>query len=208
MAAQELELTMFTVYGMADSGNCYKVKLALEQLGKPYRWVEVDSTKGGTRTKEFLAMNPNGKVPTLQLEDGGFLPESNAILYYLAEGTPLLPADKLGRARALQWMFFEQYSHEPYIAVARFILRYLPGGHARRAELPRLQERGHQALAVMEQHLAGAPYFAGGGYSVADIALYAYTHCAADGGFDLARYPALRAWLGRVRSQPKHIPLG
>jgi glutathione S-transferase len=199
---------MFTVYGMADSGNCYKVKLALEQLGKPYRWVEVDSTKGGTRTKEFLAMNPNGKVPTLQLEDGGFLPESNAILFYLAEGTPLLPADKLGRARALQWMFFEQYSHEPYIAVARFILRYLPENSPRRAELPRLEERGHQALAVMERHLAGAPYFAGGGYSVADIALYAYTHCAADGGFDLARYPAVGAWLGRVRSQPKHVPLG
>jgi len=105
-------------------------------------------------------------------------------------------------------MFFEQYSHEPYIAVARFILRYLPGGHARRAELPRLQERGHQALAVMERHLAGTPYFAGGGYSVADIALYAYTHSAAVGGFDLARYPAVSAWLGRVRSQPKHVPLG
>ena len=199
---------MFTVYGMADSGNCYKVKLALEQLGKPYRWVEVDSSQGGTRTKEFLAMNPNGRVPTLQLEDGGFLPESNAILYYLAEGTPLLPADKLGRARALQWMFFEQYSHEPFIAVARFILRYLPAGHARRAELPRLAERGHQALAVMEQHLARAPYFAGGAYSVADVALYAYTHCAADGGFDLARYPAVSAWLGRVRAQPKHVALG
>ena len=120
---------MFTVYGMADSGNCYKVKLALEQLQRPYRWVEVDTAKGGTRTREFLARNPNGKVPTLQLEDGGYLPESNAILWYLAEGTPLLPDDRLGRARALQWMFFEQYSHEPYIAVARFILRYLPADH-------------------------------------------------------------------------------
>ena len=199
---------MLTVYGMADSGNCYKVKLALEQLGRAYRWVEVDSTKGGTRTPEFLARNPNGKVPTLELEDGSALPESNTILFYLAEGTPLLPEDRIGRARALQWMFFEQYSHEPYIAVARFILRYLPADTPRRAELPRLAERGNQALAVMEQHLAREPYFAGGRYGVADIALYAYTHCAADGGFDLARYPAVAAWLGRVKAQPKHVPLG
>jgi len=199
---------MVTVYGMADSGNCYKVKLALEQLGAAYHWVEVDSTKGGTRTAAFLARNPNGKVPTLQLEDGSHLPESNAILFYLAEGTPLLPEDRAGRARALQWMFFEQYSHEPYIAVARFILRYLPAGTPRRAELPRLQERGHQALAVMEQHLAREPWFAGKNYSVADIALYAYTHCAADGGFDLGRTPAVGAWLSRVKAQPRHVALG
>jgi glutathione S-transferase len=199
---------MFTVYGMADSGNCYKVKLALEQLGKPYRWVEVDSSKGGTQTREFLARNPNGKVPTLQLEDGSYLPESNAILWYLAEGTPLLPEDRLGHARALQWMFFEQYSHEPYIAVARFILRYLPADHPRRAELPRLAERGRHALGVMEQHLAKEPFFAAGRYTVADISLYAYTHCAHDGGFDLQPYPRLRAWLERVRAQPGHVPLG
>jgi glutathione S-transferase len=198
---------MFTVYGMADSGNCYKVKLALEQLGLPYRWVEVDSTRGATRRPEFLAMNPNGKVPTLALPEGGFLPESNAILNYLAEGSALLPSDRLGRARALQWMFFEQYSHEPYVAVARFILRYLPPGSARRAELPRLQERGNQALSVMEQHLRREPFFAGQRYTVADIALYAYTHCAADGGFELESYPALRAWLERVQSQPRHVPL-
>ena len=199
---------MFTVYGMADSGNCYKVKLALEQLKKPYRWVEVDSSKGGTQTREFLARNPNGKVPTLQLEDGSHLPESNAILWYLAEGTPLLPEDRLGHARALQWMFFEQYSHEPYIAVARFILRYLPADHPRRAELPRLVERGRHALGVMEQHLAKEPFFAAGRYTVADISLYAYTHCAGDGGFDLQPYPQVRAWLERVRAQPGHVPLG
>jgi glutathione S-transferase len=199
---------MFTVYGMADSGNCYKVKLALEQLGKPYRWVEVDSSKGGTQTREFLARNPNGKVPTLQLEDGGYLPESNAILWYLAEGTPLLPEDRLGHAHALQWMFFEQYSHEPCIAVARFILRYLPADHPRRAELPRLAERGRHALGVMEQHLAKESYFAAGRYTVADISLYAYTHCARDGGFDLQPYPQVRAWLERVRAQPGHVPLG
>ena len=198
---------MFTVYGKSDSGNCYKVKLALEQLGLAYRWVEVDSTRGETRSAAFLAKNPNGKVPTLGLPDGSTLPESNAILHYLAEGSALLPADRLGRARALQWMFFEQYSHEPCIAVARSILRYLPPDSPRRAELPRLQERGHQALAVMEQHLAGTPFFAGGAYSVADIALFAYTHCAPDGGFDLARTPAIVDWLARVRGQPRFVPL-
>ena len=198
---------MFTVYGMADSGNCYKVKLALEQLALPYRWVETDPGRGETRTPQFLAMNPNGKVPTLALGDGTFLPESNAILCYLAEGSPLMPSQRLARARALQWMFFEQYSHEPYIAVARAILRHQGPDSPRRAELPRLHERGHQALGVMERHLAGEPFFAGGRYSVADIALFAYTHCAADGGFDLARYPALGSWLDRVRSQPGFVPL-
>ncbi len=199
---------MYTVYGMADSGNCYKVKLCLEQLKLPYRWVEVNTTKGETRTQDFLARNPNGQVPTLELPDGSFLPESGAILHYLAEGTPLLPADKLERARCLQWMFFEQYSHEPYIAVARAILRYQPPESPRRAELPKLQERGRKALGVMEQHLAGAPFFVGGRYSIADIALYAYTHCADEGGFDLGAYPAVHAWLARVKGTPGHVPLG
>jgi glutathione S-transferase len=199
---------MLTVYGMADSGNCYKVKLALEQLELPYRWVEVSTAKGETRTQEFLARNPNGQVPTVQLEDGQYLPESGAILCYLAEGTPLLPAERLERARVLQWMFFEQYSHEPCIAVARAILRYQPPDSPRRAELARLRERGDKALGVMQQHLETSNYFAGANYSIADIALYAYTHCAADGGFELARYPAVVAWLARVRSQPGHVPLG
>ena len=198
---------MFTVYGKSDSGNCYKVKLALEQLSLPYRWVEIDSTRGETRTESFLSMNPNGKVPTLALEDGSFLPESNAILHYLADGSHLLPPDRLGRARVLQWMFFEQYSHEPYIAVARSILRYLPPDSPRRAELPRLRERGDQALGVMEQHLQREPFFAAGRYTIADIALYAYTHCAADGGFDMARYGAVRAWLERVAAEPRFVPL-
>ena len=199
---------MFTVYGKSDSGNCYKVKLALEQLGLPYRWIEVDSTSGETRSAGFLAKNANGKVPTLGLDDGSFLPESNAILNYLAEGSALLPADRLGRARVLQWMFFEQYSHEPYVAVARSIMTYLPPDSPRRAELPRLQERGNQALAVMQQHLAREPYFAAGRYTIADIALYAYTHCAAEGGFDLGRYPAVHDWCKRVRSQPRYVPTG
>jgi glutathione S-transferase len=147
-------------------------------------------------------------VPTLQLEDGQYLPESGAILCYLAEGTPLLPAERLERARVLQWLFFEQYSHEPCIAVARAILRYQPPDSPRRAELARLRERGDKALGVMQQHLQTSNYFAGAKYSIADIALYAYTHCAADGGFELARYPAVVAWLARVRAQPGHVPLG
>jgi glutathione S-transferase len=198
---------MFTVYGMADSGNCYKVRLALEQLALPYRWVEIDPARGETRTPEFLAMNANAKVPTLQLEDGSFLAESNAILHYLADGSRLLPAERLQRAHVLQWMFFEQYSHEPYIAVARAILRYQPPDSPRRAELPRLLERGGQALAVMERHLEHEPFFVDARYSIADIALYAYTHCAADGGFELSAYPAIRSWLDRVKSQPRHVPL-
>jgi len=198
---------MYTVYGMNASGNCYKVKLALEHLGIAYEWIEIDIMKNGSRTPEFLAMNPNGKVPTLALGDGNFLPESNAILHYLAEGTPLMPRHRLGRARALQWMFFEQYSHEPYIAVARFITLFLPPDHARRAELPRLRERGIQALRVMESGLARAPYFAGEDYSIADIALFAYTHSADQVGFDLAPYPKVRAWLERVRAQPGFVPM-
>ena len=197
---------MLTVYGMKASGNCYKVQLLLELLGRPYRWVEVDSAAGETRTPEFLAKNPNGRVPLLELEDGRRLPESNAILCYLAEGSPFLPADAFSRAQALQWLFFEQYSHEPYIAVARFICGWLPEDHPRRAELPRLRERGHQALAVMEQHLAANEHFVGGRCTVADLALYAYTHKAADGGFDLGPYPALRAWLARVAAQPRFVP--
>jgi glutathione S-transferase len=198
---------MFTVYGMSDSGNCYKVKLTLEQLALPYRWVEVDSARGETRTLKFLAMNSNGKVPLLSLEDGTFLPESNAILNYLAEGSRLLPSERLERARVLQWMFFEQYSHEPYVAVARSIVRYCPPESPRRAELPRLLERGNQALSVMEQHLRRAPFFPGNRYTIADIALYAYTHCAGDGGFELSDFPAVKTWVDRVRAQPRHVPM-
>ena len=198
---------MTTLYGFSPSGNCHKVRLLLEQLGRPYRWVETDSSRGATRTPEFLALNPNGKVPLLELDDGSYLPESNAILWYLAEDTVLAPAGRLGRARTLQWMFFEQYSHEPYVAVARSIMRYLSPDSPRRAELPRLHERGHQALAVMERQLAREPYFVDGVYSIADIALFAYTHCAEDGGISLELYPAIRAWLKRVRMQPRFVPM-
>lgn len=198
---------MLKVFGMSASGNCHKVKLLLEQLECPYQWQEVDIMTGATRTQDFLAMNPNGRVPLLELADGEYLPESNAILCYLADGTLLWPAEKLQHAQVLQWLFFEQYSHEPYIAVARFIRKFLPADHARQTELPRLHERGNQALAVMETHLANRTYFVGERYSIADIALFAYTHCAADGGFDLNAYPAVTAWLQRVRAQPKFIEM-
>jgi glutathione S-transferase len=198
---------MTTVYGMKSSGNCYKVQLLLEQLGASYRWIDIDSVHGETHTPEFLARNPNGKVPLLELDDGRHLAESNAILCYLAEGTTLLPQDPWQRAQVLQWLFFEQYSHEPYIAVARFIRLWLPADHARRAELPRLLERGNQTLAVIEQHLRRRPFFVDSGYSIADIALFAYTHAAADGGFDLAAYPAINAWLARVREQPLFVEM-
>lgn len=198
---------MYTVYGMKSSGNCYKVHLLLEQLQRPYRWIEINSAQGETRTADYLSKNPNGKVPLLELEDGRHLAESNAILSYFADGSVYLPTDAWRRAQVLQWLFFEQYSHEPYIAVARFICRWLPAEHPRRAELSHLHERGRQALEVMEKHLTSREFFIDGGYSIADIALFAYTHCAADGGFDLGVYPAIVAWLARVRAQARFVPL-
>jgi glutathione S-transferase len=195
------------VYGMSSSGNCYKVRLLLEHLQLPYEWIEIDTRSGVTRQAEFLQRNPNGRVPTLEYQPGQYLAESNAILVYLAEGSRFWPQHRLERAQALQWMFFEQYSHEPYIAVARFICATLPPQHERRSELPRLQERGYQALAVMERQLGATRFFAGDGYSVADIALYAYTHAAADGGFELQRFPAVRAWIERVQSQSHFVPM-
>jgi glutathione S-transferase len=198
---------MVTVHGMSDSGNCYKVRLLLEQLHAPYRWVEVDTLKGESRTAEYLARNPNGRVPMLEYEPGKYLPESNAILAYLAEGTPFSPSERLARAQVLQWMFFEQYSHEPYVAVARFVVRFLPPGHARRAELPRLLERSYQALGVMEEHLAKRKFFVAETYTIADIALYAYTHTAGEGGLDLEKFPAIRAWIKRVEAQAEYLPI-
>ena len=198
---------MVTVYGMKSSGNCYKVQLLLERLGRPYAWREVNILAGESRTPQYLAMNANGRVPLLD-DAGRYLAESNAILTYLADGTPLLPDDRWTRAQVMQWLFFEQYSHEPYVAVARFIRTMLPRDTPRLAELPRLVERGNQALAVMERHLSARPYFVGDAYTIADIALYAYTHAAADGGFHLAAFPAVLAWLGRVRGQPRHVAMG
>lgn len=198
---------MTTIYGMKSSGNCYKLQLLLEQLARPYRWIDIDSAHGETRTPAFLAKNPNGKVPLLELDDGRVLAESNAILCWLGEGSSFVPVDAWQRAQMLQWLFFEQYSHEPYIAVARFIRVWLPDDHPRRAELPRLHERGGQALAVMDRHLSDRAFFVDDRYSIADIALFAYTHAAADGGFDLDAYPAVGAWLARVRATPHFVAM-
>ncbi len=200
---------MLTLYHMQESGNCYKLRLAMNQLGEPFDLVDIDIMKGESRTPDFLArINANGRVPVLRLADGRLLPESNAALCYLADGTPLLPDDRFERADTLRWMFFEQYSHEPYIAVARFWRVFAPCGGASKADrFPEWMERGRDALSVMERHLAERPWLAAGRYTVADIALYAYTHVADEGGFDLAPYPAVRAWLARVAAQPGHVPM-
>ena len=192
------------------SGNGYKVRLLLTQLGTPIERIEYDITRGETRTPEFLEnVNANGRVPVLETEEGVFLPESNAILFYLAQGTTFLPDDRLGRARILQWMFFEQYSHEPNIAVARAWLHVFDTEmtEERRTTLEAKQRLGYEALAVIEKHLKSNDYFVDGRYSIADIALYAYTHVADEGGFDLDGYPAILAWLERVSSQQGYIPI-
>jgi glutathione S-transferase len=197
---------MLRLYDYFDSGNGYKARLALAQLAIPYQLIAVDIDKGETRTPEFLAMNPNGRIPLLALENGAYLAESNAILCYLAEGTALMPGDALARAQILQWLFFEQYSHEPNIATARYWLRHGLLTPAREPLFAQKRLAGYAALAVMENHLAARDFFVGA-YSIADIALYAYTHVAEQGEFDLARFPSVTAWLARVRAQPGHVPL-
>jgi glutathione S-transferase len=188
------------------SGNGYKVRLLLSHLGHRYERVLLDILAGETRRAEHLTRNPNGRIPVVELDDGTFLSESNAILVYLAEGTPWWPADRLGRARCLQWMFFEQYSHEPNIATSRFWY-YAGLAEGREAALAEKHKAGHAALGVMESRLAQTPFFVGEQYSVADIALYAYTHVAGEGHFDLTPYPAVRSWLDRVRAQPRHVTM-
>jgi glutathione S-transferase len=198
---------METLYDYLDSGNGYKIRLLLAQLGRSYRWIELDILANETRTPQFLAKNPNGRIPALELENGTCLAESNAILWYLGEGSSYVPQGRLQRAQVLQWMFFEQYSHEPYVATPRFIVKHLAKDSPRRAELPDRMARGNAALGVMETHLSRNAFFVGGSYTIADIALYAYTHVAHEANFDLAPYPAIRSWISRVASQPKYIPL-
>jgi glutathione S-transferase len=198
---------MLTLYDYLDSGNGYKVRLLLSHLGRDYTLVEKDIMKGETRTPDYLAMNPNGKIPLLQLEDGSFLAESNAMLNYLAEGTPYLPDGGIDRARVLQWMFFEQYSHEPPIAGARFRMRHLEQTPQVKAEIEARREPGEAALGVMEGELATRDWLAAGRHTIADIALYAYTHVADQGGFDLAAYPAIGRWIERIEAQPGWFPM-
>jgi glutathione S-transferase len=197
----------FKLYGDHRSGNCYKVALTLLLTGRTFEWVETDVMKRATRTPEFLKINPNGKVPALQLPDGRCLSESNAMLLYLAQGSSYLPTDAWERALVYQWLFFEQYSHEPYIAVARFLVK-LAGREAEEADrLKGLREGGADALGVMEKTLSSSDFLAGNLFSIADIALYAYTHTAEDGGVDLSPWSAVRQWLQRVESVPGFVPM-
>ena len=198
---------MLKVYGDYRSGNCYKVKLMLHLLGREYQWLPIDILKGETQTAEFLAKNPNGKIPVLELEDGTFLWESNAILNFLADGSEFIPNEPRLRTQMLQWQFFEQYSHEPYVAVARFIQLYQGMPEVRREEYEVCHVRGHKAFRVMEQQQQRTPYLVGEQYTLADIALYAYTHVAHEGGFDLSGYPAINAWLARIASHPRHVTM-
>lgn len=199
---------MYTLYSMRRSGNCYKVRLALEQLGIRYELIEIDILKGETHTPEFLAKNPNGHVPLLEVAPGRYLPESNAILWFIAGGTPLAPDDRVDRAEALQWMFFEQHSLEPNIGAAFFWLSLIKGGRElQRHALEDWMEEGYRALGVMERHLRERRYFVADRYTVADIALYAYAHLAHQCDYDLTAFPAIRAWLERVAAEPGHVAM-
>jgi len=191
------------LYDYLPSGNSYKVRLLLSYLGRAYIHVPIDIHKAETHTSEFLAKNPAGQIPMLELDDGRILAESNAIILYLGEGSPLISADKFDRAKMYQWMFFEQYKHEPAIAVARYIRHYAMDNRA--DELPKLMERGKAVLAIMERYLSERDWFAGDARSLADVALYAYTHVAHEGGFDMAPYPNIQTWLERFSDHPNHI---
>ncbi len=195
------------IIGDSKSGNCYKIQLLCAELGIDYQWREVDILAGETRTPEFLAMNANGKIPLARLPDGRFLAESNAILTYLGDGTALAGTDRYTRAEVLQWLFFEQYSHEPNIATSRFIIQYLGNPPDKQAALQEKRTGGYKALDVMEERLSAHDYFCSPGFTIADIALYAYTHVADEGGFDLEAYASIRSWLQRVAAREAHVAM-
>jgi len=199
---------LLTLYSMQSSGNSYKVRMLLARLGMPYHLVEIDRFKGENRTPEYLAINPDGRLPALQLDDSRMLAESNAILVYLAQGSAWLPADPFDYAETLRWMFFEQHSHEPAIAEARFWLHFVRGGRELRThEIDQWMERGYAALALMEQHLSRHDYFVGDRETVADLALYAHTHVADEGDFDLSGFPGIGRWIARIASNAAHISI-
>lgn len=199
---------MYTLYSMQMSANSYKARLALNWTAAPFCLVDVDVLSGENRTPAYLAMNPAGQVPILSLPDGRTLPESNAILHYIAEGTDLLPADRFGRAEVLRWMFFEQHAHDPFIGQARYWLSLVRGGRDLKQNLiEEWEDRGYEALRIMDNHLAGRPFFAGDAATLADIALYANTHAAADGGFDLRAFAHVRDWLARLGAAPAFVPI-
>ncbi|TRX55703.1 glutathione S-transferase family protein [Thalassomonas sp. M1454] len=195
------------IYGDRKSGNCYKLQLLCANLNIEHQWIEVDILNKETQSSDFLAKNPNGKIPVLELDSGEFLTESNAILNYLAQNSPLLANDLYHQAKILQWQFFEQYSHEPFIAVARFIEKYLGLPAERLEEYKQKQQGAYKALDVMENHLSTNSFFVSNQYSIADISLYAYTHVADEGGISLVNYPNINAWLVRVEQQPGYCKI-
>ena len=195
------------IYGDAQSGNCYKIKLLTSILNIKHEWIELDILAKQTHTADFLQKNPNGKIPLLELDDGRCLSESNAILNYLSQDTVLAGSDGFNQAKILQWQFFEQYSHEPYIAVARFIAKYLGLPDDKKDEFKSKQAGGHKALGVMEAQLKTSDYLAGNTLSIADISLYGYTHVAHEGGFDLAHYPAIQKWIKRIQSHELYVAM-
>lgn len=198
---------MYKVYGDSLSGNCYKVKLILNQLNLPYEWKEIGATSGKTGSEQFLAINPLGQVPVLELESGEHLSQSNAIMHYLARGSELLPEKALDLARVLEWLYFEQYSHEPVIATVRFWIYYLKAEQDYAEQIAANRPKGYAALDVMENHLKSYSFLAAGRYTIADAGLYAYTHVAHQGGYDLADYPSIRGWLTRVEAQSGYVSM-
>lgn len=198
---------MFKLYDFLPSGNCYKVRLLLHQLNISFARVEINILQGESRKPEFLNLNLNGRVPVLETENGQFIAESNAILFYFSTGTKFFPNAKFSQAKVMQWLFFEQYSHEPYIATSRYWLSILNKGDEYQAALQAKRKPGYAALSVMEQHLTNHSFFVEESYTIADIALFAYTHVADEGGFDLSNFPAIQAWIKRVKSQPNYISI-
>ncbi|NER47931.1 MAG: glutathione S-transferase family protein [Symploca sp. SIO1A3] len=198
---------MLRLYSFLPSGNCYKARLLLAQLAIPYERIEVNILKGESRTPEFLSKNSNGRIPVLETENGQFLAESNAILFYLSQGTEFFPQEPFARAKVMEWLFFEQYSHEPYIATSRYWISILGKENEYREALQQKREPGYAALSVMEKHLTNHQFLVSDRYTIADISLFAYTHVAEEGGFSLASFPAIQAWLQRVQAQPRYISI-
>src|SRR4028118_1686 len=198
---------MLRLYDFLPSGNCYKVRLLLSQLCIPFKRVDINILNGETRTPEFLSKNPNGRVPVLETESGQFLSESNAILFYLSQNTNFFPSDAFEQAQVMQWLFFEQYSHEPYIATSRYWISILGKAEEYRDAIQEKRQPGYAALGVMEKHLTNQEFFVGNRYTIADIGLFAYTHVADEGGFDLTKFPAIQTWIDRVKSQPRYIKI-
>lgn len=198
---------MYRLYDFLPSGNGYKVRLLLNQLQIPFSIIEVNILAGETRTPEFLKKNANGRIPVLEIAPNQFLAESNAILFYLSQGTKYFPEQSWEQAQIMQWLFFEQYSHEPYIATSRYWIKILGKADEYQEQIKQKQELGYAALEIIDKHLQTHSFLVAEQYTIADISLYAYTHVAEEGGFDLAKFPRIQSWLKRIQLQPRHIKI-